>query len=156
MPPQYSLVFQNLHKTIWQGQPKSLFHHIANSNFPNMILRYYLQPPPPAWLTACLAPLHALYPTDSFEGMMRHLAVDAETELPVPAPPAGTPTPPNVKWMWLPRIRCHDCPGKLYTPGPEQSVENFAVHLRNRQHKERVESRLQSAARAESMNVSPG
>ncbi|KAJ5690649.1 hypothetical protein N7462_005041 [Penicillium macrosclerotiorum] len=41
-----------------------------------------------------------------------------------------------------PRIRCHDCPGKLYTPGPGMTVDNFEVHLRNRQHKERVEERL--------------
>lgn len=40
-----------------------------------------------------------------------------------------------------PRIRCHDCPGKLYTPGTEL-CENFEVHLKNRSHREKVEERL--------------
>jgi len=44
--------------------------------------------------------------------------------------------------MYLPRIRCHDCPGKLYTPGPEMTVGNFEVHLKNRQHRERVDGRV--------------
>ena len=44
----------------------------------------------------------------------------------------------------VPRIRCLDCPGKLYTPGPGQSVENFEVHLRNRGHRERVDARMKA------------
>lgn len=72
---------------------------------------------------------------------MRYSAVDIRTETPVPAPPAGQPTPPNIKYMYLPRIRCHDCPGKLYTPGPGMTVENFEVHLKNRVHREKVETR---------------
>jgi SWI/SNF-related matrix-associated actin-dependent regulator of chromatin subfamily B protein 1 len=77
--------------------------------------------------------------------MMRYSAVDIYTELPTAAPPAGTPTPPNIKYMYLPRIRCHDCPGKLYTPGPGTTVENFEVHLKNRQHRERVDARVSRA-----------
>jgi SWI/SNF-related matrix-associated actin-dependent regulator of chromatin subfamily B protein 1 len=72
---------------------------------------------------------------------MRHCPVSTTTELPVPAPPQGTPTPEGIKYMYLPRIRCHDCPGKLYTPGPETTVGNFEVHLKNRQHRERVDAR---------------
>lgn len=72
---------------------------------------------------------------------MRHSAVDTTTMLPV----ANTAQPNNnskLKYQYLPRIRCLDCPGKLYTPGPGTTVENFEVHLRNRQHKERVEERV--------------
>lgn len=47
-----------------------------------------------------------------------------------------------MRWMYLPRIRCHDCPGKLYTPGPAMTVENFEVHLKNKAHRERVQARL--------------
>lgn len=76
--------------------------------------------------------------------MMRHSPVNRDTELPVPAPPpgSGSAANPDVKWMYLPRIRCHDCPGKLYTPGPGMTVENFEVHLKNRQHRDRVGSRV--------------
>lgn len=41
----------------------------------------------------------------------------------------------GVKFRWMPRIRCHDCPGKLYTPGPDKTVENFLMHLKNRGHR---------------------
>ena len=71
---------------------------------------------------------------------MRYTAVDTETMLPV----ANSTSPPGhkLKYQYLPRIRCHDCPGKLYTPGPGTTVDNFEVHLRNRQHKERVDERI--------------
>ena len=72
---------------------------------------------------------------------MRYSAVDQETQKSVRAnlPPPGAPLPPNVKTQFLPRIRCIDCPGKLYTAGPGLTVENFEVHLRNRRHRAMVE-----------------
>ncbi|RUP38409.1 hypothetical protein BC936DRAFT_138397 [Jimgerdemannia flammicorona] len=39
------------------------------------------------------------------------------------------------------RIKCHDCPGKLYTPGPGNTLENFEIHLNNRHHRSAVEQR---------------
>ncbi|KAH6712567.1 hypothetical protein BKA61DRAFT_657893 [Leptodontidium sp. MPI-SDFR-AT-0119] len=101
----------------------------------------HVPPPPPTWLTAGLTSLLTPYPGDRFEGVMRYTAVNSATEMPCPAPPPGQ-TPDGVKWMYLPRIRCHDCPGKLYTPGPETTVGNFEVHLKNRQHRERVDARI--------------
>lgn len=71
---------------------------------------------------------------------MRYSAVDTETLAPV-ANPNNLQPGQKIKYQYLPRIRCHDCPGKLYTPGPGMTVDNFEVHLRNRQHKERVEER---------------
>jgi SWI/SNF-related matrix-associated actin-dependent regulator of chromatin subfamily B protein 1 len=71
---------------------------------------------------------------------MRYSAVNAATEMPCPTPQPGQSTE-GIKYMYLPRIRCHDCPGKLYTPGPDTTVGNFEVHLKNRQHRERVDSR---------------
>lgn len=76
---------------------------------------------------------------------MRHCAVHADTEIIITPPlqiPPGAAPPSNVKWMFLPRIRCTDCPGKLYTPGPGESADNFAVHLRNKQHREKVNKRV--------------
>jgi SWI/SNF-related matrix-associated actin-dependent regulator of chromatin subfamily B protein 1 len=104
-------------------------------------------PPPaaPSWLIAGLEKLKQGYPNDKFEEVMRYSAVDTTTMMPV-ATSNAPPSNGKVKYQYLPRIRCLDCPGKLYTPGPGMTVENFEVHLRNRQHKERVEARLAKAA----------
>jgi len=75
---------------------------------------------------------------------MRRIAFDAETGQSVPI--AQTQITNKVKWKWSPRIRCHDCPGKLYTPGPEQTVDSFLVHVKNRGHRERVEQRTKAGA----------
>ncbi|KAH8595002.1 hypothetical protein B0O99DRAFT_595045 [Bisporella sp. PMI_857] len=99
-------------------------------------------PKPPTWLEQGLQDLRGQYPSDRFEGVMRYSAVNTTTDAPCPAPAAGQPIPDDIKFMYLPRIRCHDCPGKLYTPGPEMTVVNFEVHLKNRQHRERVEQRI--------------
>jgi len=72
---------------------------------------------------------------------MRYSFVDKTTGTPGPKPAEGAPLPSNFKTQWLPRIRCNDCPGKLYTTGPGQTVENFEVHLKNRAHKDKVEER---------------
>ena len=40
--------------------------------------------------------------------------------------------------MYVPRIKCLDCPGKLYIPGPGTGVNNFEVHLKNRIHREKL------------------
>jgi len=116
----------------------------------------HVPPAPPGWLTSGLADLLRQYPGDRFEGVMRYSAVNAATEMPCAAPPAGQPTPEGVKYMYLPRIRCHDCPGKLYTPGPETTVGNFEVHLKNRQHRERVDARIANAGPGQAGGSSQG
>ncbi|CAG8234667.1 unnamed protein product [Penicillium salamii] len=100
-----------------------------------------LGPEPPSWLATGLNKLKQSHTNDSFEGVMRYSAVDTNTLAPV-ANPNNLQQGQKIKYQYLPRIRCHDCPGKLYTPGPGMTVDNFEVHLRNRQHKERVEERL--------------
>ncbi|KKZ67644.1 hypothetical protein EMCG_06704 [[Emmonsia] crescens] len=104
-------------------------------------------PPPPTWLVRGLNNLKRSYPRDSFEGTMRYTAVDPHTGLPL-ANAATTHAGQKLTYKYFPRIRCHDCPGKLYTPGPAMTVDNFEVHLKNRQHKERVEERHAKAAEA--------
>ncbi|KAK8125426.1 uncharacterized protein PG998_001185 [Apiospora kogelbergensis] len=101
-------------------------------------------PPPPGWLTDALQKFKETdtYANDSFEGTMRYSAVDSNTESPAPMPQPGAVIPSNIRFYFLPRIRCLDCPGKLYTPGPDMSAENFLVHLKNRSHREKVEARL--------------
>lgn len=102
------------------------------------------KPPPPGWLTDALQKFKETdtYANDSFEGTMRYSAVDSNTDSPAPMPQPGAAIPQNVRFFFLPRIRCLDCPGKLYTPGPDMSAENFLVHLKNRSHREKVEARL--------------
>lgn len=74
---------------------------------------------------------------------MRYAVVDIASGKLYPSSVMHEPQlPPNSKPQWLPRIRCNDCPGKLYTPGPGLTVENFEVHLTNKQHRENVERRM--------------
>lgn len=75
---------------------------------------------------------------------MRYTAVDGITGNPITGqnPPKD---PNNITHKFFPRIRCHDCPGKLYTPGPETTVDNFRLHLNNRGHRTRVEERVKAA-----------
>lgn len=72
---------------------------------------------------------------------MRYTAVSAVTDMPVAVPPDAAP-PPDTKFWYYPRIKCKDCPGKLYTPGPLTGVDNFEVHLKNRHHRDKVAARL--------------
>lgn len=53
----------------------------------------------------------------------------------------SAPLPANHKAYFLPRIRCIDCPGKLYNAGPEHTVTNFELHLKNRVHMNNVAKR---------------
>lgn len=56
-------------------------------------------------------------------------------------PSAGSRAPEGSRVMFLPRIRCNDCPGKVYTTLPGSMVEDFEKHLKNRLHRERVTER---------------
>jgi len=73
---------------------------------------------PPAWVRECEQQLKLQYPSDKFEIIAR----------------------PNVPGEW--RLRCNDCPGKLYTAGPNETLDNFTVHLRNRLHRANVNARV--------------
>lgn len=111
-----------------------------------------LQPPPPSWLQTALQELRDRNPGERFESTMRFVimneahenrdtgqieskAVKLDTLL------TAQPLPPNHKASFVPRIRCMDCPGKLYNAGPGQSVTNFELHLKNRQHMANVSNR---------------
>jgi hypothetical protein len=74
---------------------------------------------PPAWLSSATHTMHLQYPDDRFIIEPRQV---------------------NNSPAW--RIRCLDCPTKLYSPGPGETLSNFTVHLRNRDHRRRVTGRL--------------
>ncbi|KAH8926069.1 SNF5-domain-containing protein [Atractiella rhizophila] len=73
---------------------------------------------PPQWLLNCVTTLRSAWPNDRFETVPK----------------------PNLPDGW--RIRCNDCPGNLYNVGPEESLTNFEVHLRNRSHRLNIQNRL--------------
>ncbi|CAI4219210.1 unnamed protein product [Parascedosporium putredinis] len=97
-------------------------------------------PPPPEWLMQALNNLQQTYTYDSFEALMKYSPVDPQTELPVQQQP-GQPLPADTKYMFLPRVRCKDCPGKLYTPGADMTASNFEIHLKHNKHREKVNKR---------------
>ncbi|MCJ1307376.1 SWI/SNF chromatin-remodeling complex subunit [Agyrium rufum] len=101
-------------------------------------------PPPPEFLISALDKLQQSYPDDRFEGSMRFSALSTTTGTSVTLRP-DAPAPPDTQFCYLPRIRCLDCPGKLYTPGPGMGVDNFEVHLKNRHHREKVQRRVDGA-----------
>ncbi|KAJ3937206.1 MAG: hypothetical protein NXY57DRAFT_736111 [Lentinula lateritia] len=74
---------------------------------------------PPSWLTTTMHSTQTKYPNDKFDVVWRKVGEGSE---------------------W--RIKCVDCPGKLYKPGPGETLSNFEVHLKNRQHRQRVDDRV--------------
>ena len=110
------------------------------------------QAPPPPWLQNTLQELRDKYSNDLFEAFMRYNIIDQSTgqTVKVDQLKSNAPLPDTYKAQYLPRIRCIDCPGKLYTAGPGLTVENFEVHLKNRLHKTNVERRTGRAGTATS------
>ncbi|EJD32617.1 SNF5-domain-containing protein [Auricularia subglabra TFB-10046 SS5] len=82
----------------------------------------------PEWLMTALKGMQDKYPDDRFDVIQRPRM---QTEQ----------TPDDEIW----RVKCFDCPGKLYKPGPAQSLDNFEVHLRNRLHRQKVAARVSGA-----------
>ncbi|EAT89448.2 hypothetical protein SNOG_02717 [Parastagonospora nodorum SN15] len=109
-------------------------------------------PAPPPWLQQALQELRDRNPGESFEATMRYVIMNEAYMNPETgkkeAKPAkldnfsnSSPLPSTHKPYFLPRIRCIDCPGKLYNAGPEHTVSNFETHLKNRQHMNNVAKR---------------
>ncbi|KAK5002443.1 hypothetical protein LTR28_011415, partial [Elasticomyces elasticus] len=134
----------------YEQHPQYRYDHAGRVEVSRSPLPDEPPPPHPAWLEDDLAKLRQRYPHDNFRGEMKFRIVRADTGDPVRLDPtnananpaavdAAEPGGANVKFQFLPRIRCTDCPDKLYTALPGSTVENFEVHLNNRHHKERVE-----------------
>ncbi|KAH7081688.1 hypothetical protein BKA63DRAFT_530659 [Paraphoma chrysanthemicola] len=109
-------------------------------------------PPPPQWLQQALQELRDRNPGEMFESAMRYVVMNEAYEHPETKKieskavkldnlDTSAPLPANHKPYFLPRIRCMDCPGKLYNAGPEHTVSNFELHLKNRKHMENVANR---------------
>lgn len=81
----------------------------------------------PAWLLRAVEACRAKYTHDRFEVL-----------------PRAHPEALGDSDRW--RIRCFDCPGKVYKPGPGESLANFEIHLKNRGHRAAVAQRLPGGA----------
>ncbi|EUC61258.1 SNF5/SMARCB 1/INI1 family protein [Rhizoctonia solani AG-3 Rhs1AP] len=84
--------------------------------------------PMPGWILDCLAATQRRYVNDRIDVIAKPRANENEA-------PAF-------------RLKCLDCPGKLYTPGPDQTLSNFEVHLKNRGHRSNVNKRVITEAAA--------
>ncbi|KAH7119145.1 hypothetical protein B0J11DRAFT_440716 [Dendryphion nanum] len=122
----------------WKYQPD------GRADAPYPLVQGSQPAPPPDWLQTALADLRKNYSHDNFEATMRYNIINTDTNQTVKPDTLNSkaPLPANYKAQYLPRIRCLDCPGKLYTAGPALSVDNFEVHLKNRQHRNSVEKRV--------------
>ncbi|GAA5869745.1 hypothetical protein JCM1840_000577 [Sporobolomyces johnsonii] len=81
-----------------------------------------VQPQPLPWMIAAAADLRSKQVDDRFELIPRPRPAGASVQ----------------EW----RIRCLDCPGKLYNLGPGETLDGFLVHFKNRVHRGNVEARL--------------
>ncbi|KAH6723899.1 hypothetical protein BKA61DRAFT_686834 [Leptodontidium sp. MPI-SDFR-AT-0119] len=97
-------------------------------------------PETPTWFKMGLAVLRKKYPNDRFEGRM--VSFDAVTNKPCATPKPDQPSE-GKKYIYYPRIRCHDCPKKMYLSWSERDGDNFEIHLKNKHHVERVLARIQ-------------
>ncbi|KAK7057551.1 hypothetical protein R3P38DRAFT_2841689 [Favolaschia claudopus] len=77
---------------------------------------------PPEWLVDAVKALQARYVDDKFEVIPKATAVE---------------------WEW--RLKCLDCPGKLYMPGEGRTLDNYELHLKNRLHRRRVSDRMRNS-----------
>lgn len=89
----------------------------------------------PAWLNQRLADLRVKYPDDLFELVLQNPAPNTAASKSVPT---ASPDPPSS----VHRIKCLDCPGRLYIPGPLMTLQNFESHLKRADHRNGVSGRL--------------
>ncbi|CCX11448.1 Similar to SWI/SNF chromatin-remodeling complex subunit snf5; acc. no. Q09699 [Pyronema omphalodes CBS 100304] len=145
MPPPPTVKGEKMERMETQGSPAPAITPQAPA--PSGADKGDEAPAPPSWLTSALARVREQYEDDRFEAITRKTATDSVTGDSIPqaslANYQGT-----VKWTWVSRIKCFDCPGKLYTPGPEPTVDHFLVHIKNRLHREKVAQRLEREAKA--------
>ncbi len=81
-------------------------------------------PQPPAWARQALINMNAKYPGSRFVIIMKARPADQ---------PQGEP-------QW--RVKCPDCPGKIYTLGPGETLDNFEAHAKYRTHTANVQQRI--------------
>ena len=73
---------------------------------------------------------------------MRYTAESPLSDLPIIIR-HDEPEPQFTKFMYYPMIKCLDCFGRLYPPGPALGATNFELHLKSSLHREKVERRLE-------------
>ncbi|OQN99283.1 hypothetical protein B0A48_15132 [Cryoendolithus antarcticus] len=128
-----------------RGKPAVQYDHLGRVETTNWPSPSDEPPPPPPWLTTGISTLRSRHPDSDFTAFMKAylLSPDATTQIRPPEPPQPGHSASELGGgiFYLPRIRCNDCPGKVYTTVEESVVEGFEVHLKNRVHRGRVEER---------------
>jgi len=87
----------------------------------------------PEWLSKAHDAMLLKFVDDRFDFVLRASA--SETGIP--------------EW-W---VKCLDCPQKFYRTGPEETLNNFEIHLRNRAHRRRVAERLNGTSPQQELPV---
>ena len=101
-----------------------------------------LQVVPPRWLTEALHELRHAHSDVSVEGVMQPYEIDIQSELPTSNTlEDGATAGRGFKIQLLPRVRCLDCPNKLYVARPGSVIDDLSIHMRNRLHKQSVNLR---------------
>lgn len=83
-------------------------------------------PQPPAWAQQALVNMNQKYAGSRFVFTVKTRPPDQ---------PQG-----DVQW----RVKCPDCPGKIYTLGPGETLDNFEAHAKYRTHTANVQARISS------------
>ncbi|KAG9113372.1 Microtubule-associated protein, microtubule dynamics during spindle orientation, partial [Ceratobasidium sp. 392] len=85
--------------------------------------------PLPQWMRDCLAATQMRYPHDRMDVVLKLSSQDAEES-----------STPEFRLKWLIQFE------QLYMPGPEQTLTNFEIHLKNRTHRFNVGQRIAAEA----------
>ncbi|KAK8188772.1 uncharacterized protein BKA78DRAFT_158295 [Phyllosticta capitalensis] len=100
-------------------------------------------PQPPQWLVEALQDLRKRHESSLFKAFMQYCAIEKDTgaQVRLDTLPTGAHLSPNLKFMWIPRIRCLDCSDTVYPPGPGLTAKAFGKHLENWAHCDAVDER---------------
>ena len=71
---------------------------------------------------------------------MKHTAIDPKTGQAL----LVNDSTRDFQHQYLPRVRCLDCPGRLYQTGPGTDAAGFEPHLKFKKHRENVDARIES------------
>jgi hypothetical protein len=100
--------------------------------------------PPQQWLVSALSKISSQYPDDRLEGSMITWPVDEITGMPHSTSLVGQPLPARLKWEFFPKVTCNDCSIIFdISNGEVRGMEKVEIHVRDRQHRKRVEKRIE-------------
>jgi len=110
----------------------------------------------PQWLEEALGALRLHYPHAQFEITRLRRIVETESDAVVNRdPPASEQISDDGQFVYFPVIRCLDCPGELYSPGPDATVVRLEIHLKSPLHRRNIDARLSKLTSTASLADQP-